>query len=426
MAQADTRIALQGQTANYMLPSEALSKAYALKNQKIQSDMAAQEMTDNALMDQAYRAAGGDISKMQADPGMGFRGGMQIAKMSADRAAADARAEKEKMDFLLKGAQYTGQLASSINDQAGWDNLRRETANILGPDALTRMPEKFSYEARDKYVNASMSFADRIAQQRADQQNERYNQMHLDTLASINAANSRAERRGDGGSGDARYNTIYDTQGKAFFVNPKDPTAPPIPIKTETGDQFAKPPAPTKAFTQDQSKAAIYGKRIEQAASILDDIGSDYNPTSIAVKGTLEDTPLVGKYAGIYANSKIDPKSRQVEQAQLNILNAILRQESGATIGSPEFKKAEKQYFIVPGDDEQTKANKRQNLQTVIAGMKNESGPAWLTDEKVDASNQNPVITHPKHGEITEDDIQTTMKARNMTREQVLQKLGGQ
>ena len=34
--------------------------------------------------------------------------------------------------------------------------------------------------------------------------------------------------------------------------------------------------------------------------------------------------------------------------------------------------------------------------------------------------------THPQFGDVTEDDIQETMKANNMTREQVLQRLGGQ
>lgn len=419
----DYSIAMQGQPVNIKSPAQAVQEAAQAKNAMLRNRAIGQEMQDREALNQAYRDAGGNINAMVDDPRLGFDASMQIKGMQAEQTRAQAQAKQADVDQQIKMLEYGSQILSGASDQASWDSARQQFASIFGDQAANNLPAQYDKKMQQDMVMRGVSMRDKIAMQRDEakyqQQEMLQNMRHQQTLAAISA-------RGDGGSGDARYNTIYDTQGKAFFVNPKDPTAPPIPIKTETGDQFAKPPAPTKAFTQDQSKAAIYGKRIEQAASILDDIGSDYNPTSIAVKGTLEDTPLVGKYAGIYANSKIDPKSRQVEQAQLNILNAILRQESGATIGSPEFKKAEKQYFIVPGDDEQTKANKRQNLQTVIAGMKNESGPAWLTDEKVDASNQNPVITHPKHGEITEDDIQTTMKARNMTREQVLQKLGVQ
>lgn len=423
---ADPNILMGIKTAQFINPLDAAAQAAQVKRANLQNAMFQQEADTQSKLDKAYQLAGGDVNKMQADPSIGYKAGMEINSLKATQAQNAFKAQNEKLDYLLKQSEYSAQQASGVKDQAGWDRVRNHVLQTLGPDAAAHMPEQFSEDAKQQLIDGAMSFKDRIAQQRADQQSMQQDRMYNATMERIAASERNAAQRSDGGNGEARYNTIYDTQGKAFFVNPKDPTAPPIPIKTETGDQFAKPPAPTKAFTQDQSKAAIYGKRIEQAASILDDIGSDYNPTSIAVKGTLEDAPLVGKYAGMYANEKIDPKSRQVEQAQLNILNAILRQESGATIGSPEFKKAEKQYFIVPGDDEQTKANKRQNLQTVIAGMKNESGPAWLTDEKVDASNQNSVITHPKHGEITEDDIQTTMKARNMTREQVLQKLGVQ
>lgn len=410
---ADPNILMGIKTAQFMNPLDAAAQAAQVKRANLENAMFQQETDTQTKLDKAYQLAGGDVSKMQADPSIGYKAGMEIGALKSQQAQNAFKAQNEKLDYLLKESEYSAQQASGVRDQAGWDQVRNHVLQTLGPDAAAHMPEQFSEEARQQLIDGAMSFKDRIAQQRADQQATQQDRMYNATMERIAASERNAAARGDGAD-KTKYTIIYDAQGNAYTKNVNAPNEPPIPMRmpdsgapssqpAPTGTPAQQPPAsfrkavtvPTqKAFTQDQSKAAIYGKRMEQGAAILDSVGQNYNATGLALKGSLEDMPLVGTYAGMAANQKISANDRQVEQAQLNILNAILRQESGATIGSPEFKKAQKQYFVQPGDDEYTIANKRQNLQTAIDGMKNESGPAWMTDK------QNPESQAPANRQI--------------------------
>ena len=62
------------------------------------------------------------------------------------------------------------------------------------------------------------------------------------------------------------------------------------------------------------------------------------------------------------------------EQAKRDFINAILRQESGATIGADEFSNANKQYFPQVGDTPQVIEQKRRNRETVIKALEIISG----------------------------------------------------
>lgn len=227
MAQADTRIALQGQTANYMLPSEALSKAYALKNQKIQSDMAAQEMTDNALMDQAYRAAGGDISKMQADPNMGFRGGMQIAKMQADRAAAAAQADKEqaaadklRLQSGIEKLNYGSQLLSGATPE-NWSQIRAEFGQMTGQD----LGEQFDPAKVQSLMQQGLSMKDKLSNEWKQKGYElnvaQFGEQQRHNRTSEGISYMNAQNRGE--SSGKPQNLVWDAS-RGVFVDPNTRT----------------------------------------------------------------------------------------------------------------------------------------------------------------------------------------------------------
>lgn len=55
-----------------------------------------------------------------------------------------------------------------------------------------------------------------------------------------------------------------------------------------------------------------------------------------------------------------------------------------------------------------------------------EEAEAPEAEQETVLNGDNIVMTHPQYGEITEADIEQTMRANNLTREQVLQRLGGQ
>jgi hypothetical protein len=63
---------------------------------------------------------------------------------------------------------------------------------------------------------------------------------------------------------------------------------------------------------------------------------------------------------------------KQIEQAQRDFVNAVLRQESGAAIAESEFENAIKQYFPQPGDTAEVVRQKQINRQQQFEKLNNE------------------------------------------------------
>lgn len=73
-----------------------------------------------------------------------------------------------------------------------------------------------------------------------------------------------------------------------------------------------------------------------------------------------------------YAPNMLKSSERQqMEQAQRDFVNAVLRRESGAAISESEFNNAKQQYFPQPGDTAQTIANKRASRDTALQALGN-------------------------------------------------------
>ena len=122
-----------------------------------------------------------------------------------------------------------------------------------------------------------------------------------------------------------------------------------------------------KSFNRDQTNAATFGRRLEQANIVFDDLeNSGYNRAD--------------RYESMRS---ILPKEfhgenlRRQEQAERNFVNAVLRRESGAAIADSEFKSAEEQYFPRPGDTSGALEQKRANRQQAIEGLRVGAGEAW-------------------------------------------------
>jgi hypothetical protein len=138
----------------------------------------------------------------------------------------------------------------------------------------------------------------------------------------------------------------------------------------------ADPAASTKAPTEFQGKSGTFGMRAERADKILNEIGDGYSSAAINSKQSLGKTWLVGGALEAGANVMLSNKAQQVEQAQRDFVNAVLRQESGAAISDTEFENARKQYFAQPGDGAAVIAQKAANRKTSIEGFKNNAGRA--------------------------------------------------
>ena len=125
-----------------------------------------------------------------------------------------------------------------------------------------------------------------------------------------------------------------------------------------------------KPLTEYQGKAVTFGTRAAQSHNILNALENNVNPVSVAAS----------RKGGMLVNWALDPQTRQVEQAQRDFINAVLRQESGAAIGQNEYESAARQYFPEPSDPPEVIAQKRASREAQIRGFAKQAGPAGAPD----------------------------------------------
>jgi hypothetical protein len=160
---------------------------------------------------------------------------------------------------------------------------------------------------------------------------------------------------------DVRYGAPVsgvDAEGNPVFFQPNPTGGPPSII------QGVRPEG--KGPTESQSTARLYVERMAEAEPVFEDL----TPPSYGSRAK-EGLP------GGIGNVMLTPESRQWFQAERNFINAVLRKESGAVISDAEFDNARKQYIPQPGDDPQTKEQKRRNRQTAIREIAGGAGPGY-------------------------------------------------
>lgn len=105
-----------------------------------------------------------------------------------------------------------------------------------------------------------------------------------------------------------------------------------------------------------QAQANGYADRLVQADKIIGSVGNEFTSTLSAIGGVLP-------------NFLKSSDRQSYEQAQKNFVNAVLRQESGASIAPAEFASAQQQYFPQPGDKPEVVSQKADNRNTAINNL---------------------------------------------------------
>jgi hypothetical protein len=164
--------------------------------------------------------------------------------------------------------------------------------------------------------------------------------------------------------------SFHEGEAGPVAFNPKSGVA--APVMTPAGT----PMVGGKALTETQGKATGFASRAGEADQILNTVGQGGEIKPSLIKAGAEAIPLIGGALGTAANI-IAPSGpqQQVEQAQRNFVNAILRQESGASISASEFANAQRQYFPQVGDSPEVIKQKAANRQTSINALKVQAGP---------------------------------------------------
>ena len=158
--------------------------------------------------------------------------------------------------------------------------------------------------------------------------------------------------------------TLQQTDQGLALVNPRTGVA--TLVSGPDGKPFSKPGsgAGAKAMTEGQAKANLFGQRMVGSNQILDDMAARGVSMPSQIKRGADAVPLIGTGLGMIANKiAASPEQQQVEQAQRDFVNAVLRRESGAVISDGEFANAAQQYFPRPGDAPAVIDQKRRNRQ---------------------------------------------------------------
>jgi hypothetical protein len=152
----------------------------------------------------------------------------------------------------------------------------------------------------------------------------------------------------------------YLIDGKPFFGTPQDALAFSRQGKNVTTPKQEKTETQMQALSAGFADRMIVSDRYISDPKITAAATSEYQTRAAGA-------PLVGPYLTSQYKKSLD-------QAKLSFVNAKLRQESGATIGDPEFEKADLQYFPQPGDTENEIKQKAIERQIVINGMVRNAG----------------------------------------------------
>lgn len=124
--------------------------------------------------------------------------------------------------------------------------------------------------------------------------------------------------------------------------------------------------------TEVQAKAEMFANSMEQAERILKDTDTEGG----GFRGRmLEGMPLVGNTA--LTNPLQTEKYQQYKQARDKFITSLLREESGAAIGTQEFQRYERELFPQPGDAPSVVAQKREARRVAIEAMKKAAGPSY-------------------------------------------------
>lgn len=145
-------------------------------------------------------------------------------------------------------------------------------------------------------------------------------------------------------------------------------------------------PSNTKPPTDTQYQSSIYATRVQQSGGVIDSLES-----KIAAMN-----PVNFEYNSHVPSYLQSADYQSYDQAARNLINAVLRRESGAAISSGEFDNAYKQYLPRAGDTQQTLTQKKQNRDAILNGLVQSSGNAYTGT----SNNSNNAGSAPDYGSI--------------------------
>lgn len=311
-----------------------------------------------------------DWEKSQAD----------VAHTKAQTGETTRKAEKARYETMFQHFDAVERIMSGVRDQATLDQAIQQAAQVFGPEHASKINPVYNPQAIAQAKAQAMSLKDRLEQEwkqknfdldvRQQGEVERHNR----TSEGLSAGNLAVSRERLALDRTQPRGQFIETPEGFMLADPR--TGKMVPAVGPSGQPVRAKAATEKPLTETQGNATGFGMRAIKADKIIQDLEAAGALTPSIVKQGVENIPLVGGALGAVANYTFaSPEEQQVEQAQRDFINAILRKESGAAIGADEFANARKQYFNQPGDDKAVRAQKAANRKTAIEALRVQAGP---------------------------------------------------
>ena len=187
--------------------------------------------------------------------------------------------------------------------------------------------------------------------------------------ANTTAANTRHAQT----LGEQRRHNLETELRLRIATNPDDKPlsvteAQALGVPVGTTHKQAAGMVPTKAPTAAQNTIATYAARIKNAGADLDRLTPEYG---LLARGRDAITPEI-------LNTAV---GKSYDRARRDIINAILRRESGAVISDSEFENAYAQYIPVAGDTADRIAEKKRNREIALGSYIKAAGAAYEDPE---------------------------------------------
>lgn len=190
--------------------------------------------------------------------------------------------------------------------------------------------------------------------------------------AQTNQANAGAEAHRAAAdasrAGKPNLQVVTTEDGRVVVVDKNNATATPAvgpdgkPIMGKGG-----------SLNGEQANALAFATRMGASDKVLEDMAAKGVMLPSQIRRAAGSIPIVGDALATGANFIASPDQQQVEQAQRDFINAVLRRESGAAISMGEFANAAQQYFPQPGDSkaviDQKRAARQRAFQTMLAAV---------------------------------------------------------
>jgi len=377
------------------------ANALALKAGTLQYQNALQAQQDDAALREVAKGFGADTTanynallqrglvpqatKYQADALKARESQADISKKNAETTKTGIEAAKAKLDFgqqVLTQATSPQQLLQFMVQGVQKGTFTKEEAQSFVGDMPTDLNQFAAWQ--QKQAMQGIELSKRLELQLRQQAEARQSANELLVPDPNNpgkfmvneplvGAKSRIAQSGAStiSLGSPVPVTDPDNPNRTILVQPPNRPGGAAQIVTIPGS--GKPVEPAKdpkdkALTEGQAKANLFGTRMSEADRIINELESQGTTAPSFLQQMTGGSGVMGRAATATAS----PQQQQVDQAQRDFINAVLRRESGASISPAEFDNARLQYFVQPGDSKEVIAQKKRNRLTATEGMLSE------------------------------------------------------